>query len=77
METCFKLIPRQALAKINLSGGRFEIEPEISAQLLKSGYSIEERPISYKRRSYQEGKKIKARDGLLALQTLFKERFKN
>lgn len=75
METCFKLVPRQALDKINLSGGRFEIEPEISAQLLKAGYTIVERPISYKRRSYQEGKKIKARDGLLALKTLFKEKF--
>lgn len=77
METCFKLMPRECLSKIKLSGRRFEIEPEISAQLLKSGYIIKELPISYKRRGYKEGKKIKARDGLLAISTLFQERFKN
>ena len=75
METCFKLIPKEALENINLSGRRFEIEPEITAKLLKNGYKIIERPISYNGRNYLEGKKIKARDGLLAIQTLFTERF--
>lgn len=74
METCFKLIPAQALKKINLEGKRFEIEPEITAQLLKAGYQIKEFPIDYNRRGYQEGKKIKARDGLLAIKTLIKEK---
>lgn len=76
METCFKLIPSEALSKIKLSGRRFEIEPEITAQLLKNGYQINEQPISYNRRGYQDGKKIKARDGFLAVKTLFKEKFK-
>lgn len=76
METCFKLIPKKALSDINLSGRRFEIEPEITTQLLKAKYKILEFPISYRRRGYKEGKKIKARDGLLAIQTLFWERFK-
>ncbi len=74
METCFKLIPSSALKKIKLSGGRFEIEPEITAQLLKAHFNIIEVPISYIRRSYSEGKKIKARDGLLAIKTLIKEK---
>lgn len=74
METCFKLIPTIALKKIRLNGQRFEIEPEITAQLLKAGYQIREFPIHYRRRGYHEGKKIKARDGLLAIKTLLKER---
>ena len=74
METCFKLIPRSALPHLKLRGRRFEIEPEITAQLLKAGYQIQEIPIHYARRSYQEGKKIKARDGLLAIQTLVAEK---
>lgn len=74
METCFKLIPKEALKDIELEGGRFEIEPEITAKLLKNGYQIIERSISYNRRSYAEGKKIKARDGLLAVKTLFIEK---
>lgn len=74
METCFKLIPTSALININLRGSRFELEPELTAQLLKNGYQIIERPINYKRRSYQEGKKIKARDGLLAIKALLREK---
>lgn len=76
METCFKLVPKSALQKIRLSGKRFEIEPEITARLLKSGYIIKEMPISYDRRTYEEGKKITAKDGWLAVKTLLKEWFK-
>lgn len=74
METCFKLIPRSALNHIRLDGKRFEIEPEITARLLKHGYKIKELPISYNRRSYNEGKKITPKDGFLAVMTLFKEK---
>ena len=74
METCFKLIPSSALGKIKLSGKRFEIEPEITAQLLKNKYEIKELPISYNRRGYKEGKKITPKDGWLAIKTLLKER---
>jgi len=73
METCFKMVPKSALLKIRLSGKRFEIEPEITARLLKSGYIIKEFPISYDRRGYNEGKKITAKDGFLAVKTLIKE----
>ncbi len=74
METCFKLIPRSALNHIRLDGKRFEIEPEITARLLKKGYKIKELPIGYNRRSYRDGKKITPKDGFLAVTTLFKER---
>ena len=50
METCFKLMPSACLDKIKLSGRRFEIEPEITAQLLKANYKIVEVPINYQRR---------------------------
>ncbi len=76
METCFKLIPASALEKIKLSGKRFEIEPEITAQLLKNNYQIKELQISYDRRGYKDGKKITPKDGVLAVKTLIKERFK-
>ncbi len=74
METCFKLIPRSALEHIRLDGKRFEIEPEITARLLKHGYNIKELPISYNRRGYNEGKKITPKDGFLAVTTLLKEK---
>lgn len=75
METCFKLIPKEAILNIKLEGRRFEIEPEITTKLLKNGYTIIEKPISYKPRGYADGKKIKAKDWLLAIKTLLIERF--
>lgn len=75
METCLKLIPRTALEKIKLTARGFEFEPELTAQLLKNNHQIEEMAISYHRRNYASGKKIKARDGFIALKTLIKQRF--
>jgi dolichol-phosphate mannosyltransferase len=75
METCYKMISKDIYQKLNLISNRFEIEPEITAKILKMGYSILEVPITTKPRSYQEGKKIKAKDAFIAVWTLFKHRF--
>ena len=77
METCFKLIPTDALKNLKLNGRRFEVEPEITAQLLKADYHIKEFPIHYARRNYREGKKIKASDGFLAIKTLIGQKLFN
>jgi glycosyltransferase involved in cell wall biosynthesis len=74
METCYKMIKTDIFKGLDISSRRFEIEPEITAKLLKKGYKIVEAPISYKGRSYHEGKKITWKDGLLALWTLVKWR---
>ena len=58
----------------NLSSSRFEIEPEITAKILKQGIKITELPISYDPRVKSEGKKIKYRDGLVAIWVLIRER---
>lgn len=76
METCFKLLPAKALASINLSGKRFEIEPEITIGLIKAGYTIQELPIKYNRRNYQDGKKITPIDGVKAVITILKNKFR-
>lgn len=72
METCYKLIRTDLFRSLDIKSRRFEIEAEITAKLLKKGYKIIEVPISYKGRSYHEGKKITWRDGLTSLVTLFK-----
>jgi dolichol-phosphate mannosyltransferase len=74
METCYKLIPKKIIQAIQLKSRGFEIEPEITAQIIKNRYSIIEVPISYQRRGYKEGKKIKAKDGLLAIKTLIQQK---
>ena len=63
------------MREIPLHSRRFEFEPELTTKLLKRGYKIVEVPISFKGRSYKEGKKIKPKDGLIAIWTLLKYRF--
>ena len=74
-EKLYKLFKVADVREIPLHSRRFELEPELTTKLLKRGYKIVEIPISYNGRSYDEGKKIKPRDGLIALWTLFKYRF--
>lgn len=72
METGYKMMTKEVYKSLDLKSNRFEIEPEITAKILKKGFTILEVPISTKPRSYQEGKKIKARDSLLAISTLLR-----
>jgi glycosyltransferase involved in cell wall biosynthesis len=74
METCYKLVDRKLLADLRLRSDRFDIEPEITAKILKRGIRIYEVPISYMGREFDEGKKITWRDGFAALWTLVKFR---
>lgn len=78
METGYKLFPKSALNGIKLNARGFELEPEITAKLMKKGYKILEIPIRVKPRGYDEGKKINTvRDGLKAFWFLIKYRFKD
>jgi hypothetical protein len=47
METCYKVMPTAVLRSLNLESNRFDIEPEITAKLARSGHKIDEVPISY------------------------------
>jgi hypothetical protein len=75
METCYKLVPRTLMLKLNLKENDFRIEPEISCKLLMQNVKILEVPISYVGRGYEEGKKITWVDGIKALGTIFYIRF--
>jgi glycosyltransferase involved in cell wall biosynthesis len=77
METCYKLIDRTLIDELQLRSNKFDIEPEITAKILKRKIRIYEVPISYTGREYDEGKKITWRDGFSALSTLVKYRFKD
>lgn len=75
METCYKLFKTPLLREMKLKSCRFEIEPEITAKVLKKKYRIYEVPIHFYGRGYDEGKKIKAIDGFQAFFTLIWYRF--
>lgn len=70
METGYKAFRRSVLTGITLRAMGFEFEPECTAKILKSGYQIYEVPISYYGRSFEEGKKLTWKDGVIALWTL-------
>ncbi len=70
METCYKVMRTDILRNLGLRSNDFRIEPEVTAKVLRLGYRIYEVPISYVGRTYEEGKKIRKRDGFKAIVTL-------
>ncbi len=74
--TAYKLFRTSVIRHIPLAAIGFEICPEITAKLLRSGQRIVEVPIGYRPRSPAEGKKVSyLRDGLKALWTLLRLRY--
>ncbi len=75
METCYKAFKASMFLDLNIKAKRFDIEPEITAKILKANLKVVEVPITYFGRCYEGGKKITWKDGLMALWTLLKYRF--
>ena len=75
MEVGYKVFRRQLLHQIQLKSNRFGFEPEFTAKIAKLKPRIYEVPISYSGRSYEEGKKITWKDGVLALFSIVWFRF--
>ncbi len=77
METGYKVFRTEVLKGIKINANRFEFEPEITAKIFKKNIRFLELPISYRGRTYEEGKKLTWKDGLEAFLTLLKHRFAN
>jgi glycosyltransferase involved in cell wall biosynthesis len=74
IETCYKVLRADVVKQLKLKAARFEIEPELTAQLLKHGFRIRELPIGYAPRTHDEGKKINWKDGFGAVWMLVTQR---
>ncbi len=73
METCYKLFRSEIIKNINLKEKRFGFEPEVTAKIARvPKIKIYEVGISYYGRTYDEGKKVNAKDGLRAIWCIFK-----
>ena len=72
INTGYKLFRADLIKNINLQSSGFEFCEEITAKILKAGYSIKEVPIHYYPRKFSEGKKIRSLDGLIAIWTIIK-----
>ena len=64
------------LKKLNLECNRFEFCPEVTAKIAKKKIKIHEVPVKYNPRTVSEGKKLRFNDGIQAILTLIKYRFK-
>ena len=74
METCYKAFRKEVINQIQIEENRFGFEPEITAKIskIKPRLRIYEVGISYRGRTYEDGKKIGWRDGIKAIFAIFK-----
>ncbi len=73
METCYKLFRSEFIKRIHFKEKRFGFEPEVTAKISRfRGIRIYEVGISYYGRTYEEGKKIGAKDGFRAIWCILK-----
>jgi glycosyltransferase involved in cell wall biosynthesis len=72
MEVCYKVFRRDVIQSIEIEENRFGFEPEITAKIARLGCRIFEVGVSYRGRTYREGKKIGWRDGVRAIVCIVK-----
>jgi glycosyltransferase involved in cell wall biosynthesis len=79
MEVCYKVFRRSVLQQIDIKCDRFGFEPEITAKIAKMRprLRIYEVGVAYYGRSYEEGKKITWKDGIKAILTIIRFRFRD
>jgi glycosyltransferase involved in cell wall biosynthesis len=72
MEVGSKVFTREALAGLTIEESRFGFEPEIVAKVAKKRCRVYEVGITYSGRTYEEGKKIRWKDGVRAIWCVLK-----
>ena len=75
METGYKVFKKSVIQSIDIKENSFGIEPEITVKLAKKKFIFYEVPVSYKGRSYEQGKKITLKDAFIAIYCIVKYRF--
>jgi glycosyltransferase involved in cell wall biosynthesis len=76
VETCYQVFRREAVNGLKLESNDFAFTVELTIKLVRAGHRIVEIPISYVPRGRNEGKKVRWRDGVAALWTIVKYRFR-
>lgn len=67
VETCYKAFRGDIIRNMKIESSGFGFEIEVTAKIAKLNCPVYEVPISYYGRTYEEGKKITAADGVAAL----------
>ena len=74
--TCYKFFTRDVYDRLHLTASGFEIEAELTGGLLRTGARVWERPITYAARTREQGKKIRAIDGVRGFLRLIRVRLR-
>jgi glycosyltransferase involved in cell wall biosynthesis len=74
-EGCYKAFARSVLASTPVSAKGFEFDNELICKIMRKGLRLVEVPIRYAPRTYDRGKKITWRHGIVILLTIIKWRF--
>jgi len=70
----YKLVPTSLIRELNLTSNGFEICSEMTAKLGLRRTQVSNVPVLYDPRTFSQGKKIRWKDGILAVYTLLKYR---
>lgn len=66
IETCYKAFRKPLITQMPIKSSGFGFEVEVTAKISKTNARVYEVPISYYGRTYEEGKKISTKDGVMA-----------
>jgi glycosyltransferase involved in cell wall biosynthesis len=72
VEVCYKVMTRAIADRLDLQSPGFGIETEITCKVARLAARIYEVPVSYRGRTYADGKKITWKDGFAALGTILR-----
>jgi len=75
MASCYKAIPADIFRSLELKSNGFGLEAEITAKVFRKRFKLKEIPISYKRRTSAQGKKLRLKDGLVSAWACLRYRF--
>lgn len=73
--TASKMVRVDVLKRLKLTGAGFDLDFELTDKILRAGYNIVEIPVTYRPRTVEQGKKIRALDGVWALRIILRDRF--
>ena len=75
VHTCYKVFRKDIFFKLKIKEKDFSFCPEVTTKLSKLSCSITEVPISYNGREIKDGKKIRFKDAIIALITIYKYKY--
>lgn len=75
MASCYKAIPSKMFRELHLKSNGFGLEAEITAKIFRQGFKVREVPVSYARRTSEEGKKLRLKDAFVSAWACIRFRF--